>query len=105
MACGTGAVLIDSPAGPTKTGRAIEGFCNSCGCPDCARRKGLVIRSQLMAALEAVWTQEAAWLASQGLPLGRAWRVFKFVTFTLDIKHFITPERYRAGDWRARPKE
>jgi hypothetical protein len=105
MACGTGAILIDSPNGPTKTGRVLEGSCNSWGCPSCARRKAQGIRARLMAALESVWAREAAWLASQGLPPKLAWRVFKFISFTVDIKHFISPERYRSRDWKARPEE
>src|SRR4030095_6858959 len=105
MACGSGAVLIDGLAGLTKTGRVLEGSCNSWGCPDCARRKALSIRTRLMAALEAVWTQEAAWLTSRGAAPECAWRVFKFISFTVDIKYFISSERHRAGDWTARPEE
>jgi len=58
-----------------------------------------------MAALENVWANEAAWLTSQGLAPEHAWRVFKFTTFTLSVKRFISPERYSSGDWWARPEE
>ena len=105
MACGIGSVLIDGPAGPTQTGRVVEGSCNSWGCSGCAKRKAYDLRTRLMIALERVWAEEAFWRTEQGSPSGRAWQVFKFVTFTTDIKYFISSERYQARDWKARPEE
>jgi len=58
-----------------------------------------------MIALERVWVEEGAWRAGQGSPSERAWQVFKFVTFTTDIKYFISSARHQSGDWKARPEE
>jgi hypothetical protein len=48
---------------------------------------------------------EVAWLRQQGLNPTMAWHIFKFLTLTVDIKHFIETERYARGEWTATTQE
>jgi hypothetical protein len=49
--------------------------------------------------------EEGAWLRRQGRDPRNAWRPFKLLTLTVDIKNFISVERYVARDWRAEHDE
>src|SRR5438874_1183599 len=105
LVCANGSILADEPDGPMKEGLVAASGCGAWSCETCGPLKARELRIRLLLTLIERVEQEAVWLRQQGRDPRDAWQPFKLLTLTVDIKNFISAERYLAGDWQAQPDE
>jgi hypothetical protein len=103
--CGDGAILVDEPDALVKEGLVVSASCGTWACDTCGPRKRRLLCERLTHALLDIYDDEVHYLRARGRPADLAWRPFKFLTLTADVKNFISAARYASRDWRARPDE
>jgi len=105
LICANGSIIADGPDAPVKEGVVVAAGCRAWSCETCGLIKARELQGRLLRTLMQRLEQEAAWLRQQGSDPGNAWRPFKLLTLTVDIKNFISTERYSAKHWQAEPDE
>jgi hypothetical protein len=103
--CAEGSILVDGPDDLVKEGLVVGASCGAWGCDACGPRKARRLRDRLTTALMTIYDDEVENLRVHGKPAHHAWRPFKVLTLTVDVKNFISAERCTVRDWRARPHE
>jgi hypothetical protein len=105
LICANGSILADGPDASVKEGVVVAAGCRAWSCETCGLIKARELQVRLLMTLMQRVEQEATWLRQQGCDPSNAWRPFKLLTLTVDIKNFISTEQYVAKHWQAEPDE